>query len=85
MGCGVNANNGGVILEEFKESQFSSPRWFVVDSCLVPNVPEQLLAVGCEVFLDIVPKMIVGHDYWYVAHKDIVAWRENNDEDANGE
>jgi hypothetical protein len=43
------------------------------------------LAVGCEVFLDTVPKMLVGHDYWYVAHKDIVAWRENNDEDANGE
>ena len=84
MGCGVNANLGWVILEEFKESQFSSPRWFVVDLPLFHDLPKELV-VGCEVFLDTVPKMIVGLDYWYIAYKDIVAWRENNDEDANGE
>ncbi len=66
-----------VLVEEFKVSQFASPRWFVVSGM-------DLEMEGCEVICHESPIRMVGHDdYWYIERKNIISWRIHNDRDTN--
>ena len=66
-----------VLVEEFKVSQFASPRWFVVSGMGSDKV-------GCEVICHESPIRMVGHDdYLYIERKNIISWRENDERDTN--